>query len=125
MPEFQRESAGKSGRSANTNGSPGQRYQPSIAVHVDPDSRAAVGPLASLHASNYVKPRVALIGYVLESFALYSLLIQILVSSSSFLNIKVLLTDTVPVLYILVHFAILVFFIETLHTECYRLALSA
>lgn len=41
----------------------GHRFLPPTAVQLDPDSRFAIGPLAFMHATQYVKPRVALIGY--------------------------------------------------------------
>lgn len=45
----------------------GHRFLPPTAVQLDPDSRFALGPLAFMHAAQYVKPRVALIGCAYSS----------------------------------------------------------
>ena len=44
----------------------GHRFLPPTAVQLDPESRFAIGPLAFMHATQYVKPRVALIGCALS-----------------------------------------------------------
>ena len=45
----------------------GHRFLPPTAVQLDPDSCFAIGPLAFMHATQYVKPRVALIGCALSA----------------------------------------------------------
>ena len=67
----------------------GHRFLPPTALQLDPDSRFAIGPLAFMHATQYVKPRVALIGCALSAdYMIFNPLSSVITYTSNLVNYK-------------------------------------